>query len=181
MFSENNTKKLPKKKAKEKRETCSGSGVPQNRRKTSSVMVRGIFLCKKHVLYVLSTQKNWKLKNPYWLVLTNNCTSEKQNKAKEKSTSSVSLSPTQNVILQQRVHLISYLNNEWVLLTLAHCPWFFLEIKRRKRHTPTRCWSVHNWSPPGCVLDTFHIIAFHGSVHLYVPKLELVSIKINIF
>ena len=57
----------------------------------------------------------------------------------------------------------------------------FLEIKRRKRHTPTRCWSVHNWSPPGCVLDTFHIIAFHGSVHLYIPKLELVSIKINIF
>lgn len=144
-------------------------------------MVRGIFLCKKHVLYVLSTQKNWKLKNSYWLVLTNNCTSEKQNKAKEKSTSSVSLSPTHNVILQQRVHLISYLNNEWVLLTLAHCPWFFLEIKRRKRHPPTRCWSVHNWSPPGCVLDTFHIIAFHGSVHLYVPKLELVSIKINIF
>ena len=69
-------------------------------------MVRGIFLCKKHVLYVLSTQNNWKLKNSYWLVLTNNCTSEKQNKAKEKSTSSVSLSPTQNVILQQRVHLI---------------------------------------------------------------------------
>ena len=125
VFSENNTKKLPKQKAKKKRETWSGSGVPQNRRKTSSVMVRGIFLCKKHVLYVLSTRNNWKLKNSYWLVLTNNCTSEKQNKAKEKSTSSVSLSPTQNVILQQRVHLISYLNNEWVLLTLAHCPWFF--------------------------------------------------------
>ena len=75
MLSEINNKKLPKQKAKEKRETCLGSGVPQNRRKTSSVMVRGIFLCKKH---------NWTLKNSYWLALTNNRTSEKQNKAKEK-------------------------------------------------------------------------------------------------
>ena len=42
-------------------------------------MVRGIFLCKKH---------NWTLKkkNSYWLALTNNRTSEKQNKAKEKKT-----------------------------------------------------------------------------------------------
>ena len=31
------------------------------------------------------------------------------------------------------------------------------------------------------MLDTFHIIAFHGSVHSYIPKIELVSIKINIF
>ena len=38
-------------------------------------MVRGIFLCKKH---------NWTLTNSYWLALTNNRTSEKQNKAKEK-------------------------------------------------------------------------------------------------
>ena len=75
MLYENNNKKLPKQKAKEKRETRLGSGVPQNRRKTSSVMVRGIFLCKKH---------NWTLTNSYWLALTNNRTSEKQNKAKEK-------------------------------------------------------------------------------------------------
>ena len=77
MLSENNNKKLPKQKAKEKRETCLGSGVPQNRLKTSSIMVRGIFLRKKH---------NWTLKNSYWLALTNNRTSEKQNKAKEKKT-----------------------------------------------------------------------------------------------